>query len=75
MPVTTQVITVDGTDSGKLSDVKQFDAQDGKTVKNPQYSLNGKQHNSTTNDMCKVCLADTKNGTYLIGKGGWQAVG
>ena len=75
MSVTTHVVTVDGTDSGKLSDVKKFDTQDSKTVKYPQHSFNGNQHNSITNGMCKVCLADTKNGTYLIEKGGWPAVG
>merc|ERR1712125_151527 len=50
--VTTQFITTDGTDHGKLVEVKQFYHQDGKTIEHPNYSVNGKQHNSITDDFC-----------------------
>jgi len=72
--VTTQFITVDGTDSGKLSEVKQFYTQNGKTFDHPMYSINGNKHNSITNDMCKDWVADTKDGTNFLEKGGLQAV-
>merc|ERR1712160_46614 len=44
--VTTQFITNDGTDYGKLVEVKQIYQQDGKTTEHPSYTVNGKQHNS-----------------------------
>jgi cellulose 1,4-beta-cellobiosidase len=72
--VTTQFITADGTDSGKLSEVKQFYTQNGKTFDHPMYSINGNKHNSITNDMCKDWVADTKDGTNFLEKGGLQAV-
>jgi len=72
--VTTQFITKDGTDSGKLHEVKQFYTQNGKTVHHPHYGINGNKHNSITDAMCKDWLADTKDGTNFLEKGGLQAV-
>merc|ERR1712238_518617 len=58
-------ITVDGTDSGKIKEVKQFYTQNGKTVDHPHYTINGNKHNSINDAMCKDWVADTKDGTYF----------
>merc|ERR1739838_481179 len=60
--VTTQFITNDGTDHGKLTEVRQF------------YQLNGKQHNSITDDFCSDWVATTQDGTNFLEKGGLDAV-
>merc|ERR1739845_48462 len=51
--VTTQFITADGTDTGKLKEVKQFYTQNGKTIEHPSYTVNGNQHKTITDDFCK----------------------
>jgi len=68
--VTTQFITADGTDHGKLTEVKQFYTQNGKTVEHPSYTVNGKQHNTITDDFCADWVAETKDGTNFLEKGG-----
>merc|ERR1711890_179246 len=50
LTVTTQFITNDGTDHGKLTEVRQFYQQDGKSVEHPAYTVNGKHHNTITDD-------------------------
>merc|ERR1711865_1221185 len=67
--VTTQFITVDGTDSGKIKEVKQFYTQNGKTIDHPHYTINGNKHNSINDAMCKDWVADTKDGTNFVEKG------
>merc|ERR1712203_489556 len=68
--VTTQFITNDGTDQGKLVEVKQFYTQNGKTIEHPSYTVNGNQHDSITDDFCKDWVAETKDGTNFLEKGG-----
>merc|ERR1711907_716387 len=72
--VTTQFITDDGTDSGKLTEGKQFYTQNGKTIEHPNYTVNGNQHNDITDDYCKDWVAETKDGTNFLEKGGLGAV-
>jgi cellulose 1,4-beta-cellobiosidase len=72
--VTTQFITNDGTDSGKLTEVKQFYTQDGKTIEHPTYTVNGNQHSTITEDFCADWVAVTQDGTNFLEKGGLQAV-
>merc|ERR1711904_704079 len=72
--VTTQFITDDGSDHGKLVEVKQFYTQDGKTIEHPAYTVNGKQHNSITDDFCSDWVATTQDGTNFLEKGGLGAV-
>jgi cellulose 1,4-beta-cellobiosidase len=72
--VTTQFITNDGTDHGKLTEVKQFYTQDGKTIEHPSYTVNGKTHNTITEDFCSDWVAVTKDGTNFLEKGGLDAV-
>merc|ERR1712157_432540 len=64
--VTTQFITNDGTDTGKLVEVKQFYTQDGKKIEHPSYTVNGNQHDSITDDFCKDWVAETKDGTNIL---------
>merc|ERR1712072_457723 len=72
--VTTQFLTDDGTDSGTINEVKQFYTQNGKTIEHPMYSVNGKKHNSITDDFCKDWVATTKDGTNFEEKGGMANV-
>ena len=60
--VTTQFITNDGTDHGKLTEVKQFYTQDGKTIEHSSYTVNGNQHSTITEDFCKDWAASFPNG-------------
>jgi len=68
--VTTQFITDDGTDSGKINAVRQFYTQNGKTIEHRQYDINGNKHDRITDDFCKDWVATTKDGTNFIEKGG-----
>merc|ERR1712115_747560 len=72
--VTTQFITDDGTDEGTIVEVKQFYTQNGKTIEHPMYSVNGNKHNTITDKFCADWVADTKDGTNFLEKGGMGAV-
>lgn len=72
--VTTQFMTADGTDTGKLNRVKQFYTQNGKTVEHPMYTVNGHSHKTISDEFCAHWVADTKDGTNFLEKGGMQAV-
>jgi len=73
--VTTQFITHDNTDSGKLSEVRQFYTQNGVTTHHPKYKVNGKHHDSITDEFCEDWVSVTKDGTNFLEKGGLKAVG
>ena len=72
--VTTQFLTNDGTDDGTISEVKQFYTQNGKTIQHPHYTINGKKHQTISDEMCADWVADTKDGTNFLEKGGMGAV-
>jgi cellulose 1,4-beta-cellobiosidase len=72
--VTTQFITNDGTDHGKLTEVRQFYQQEGRTIEHPQYTVNGKTHNTITDEFCADWVATTQDGTNFLEKGGLDAV-
>jgi len=72
--VVTQFVTADGTDSGKLSGVRQFYVQNGKTIEHPEYMLNGRKHNTINDDFCADWVAETMDGTNYLEKGGLAAV-
>merc|ERR1719222_181868 len=72
--VTTQFITNDGTDHGKLTEVRQFYQQDGRTIEHPSYTVNGNAHNTITDDFCADWVAVTQYGTNFLEKGGLDAV-
>merc|ERR1712185_338032 len=67
-------ITNDGTDNGKLTEVKQFYTQDGKTTEHPAYTVNGNTHSSITDDFCNDWVATTQDGTNFEEKGGLGAI-
>jgi len=73
--VTTQFITDDGTDTGKLVEVKQFYSQQhGKFVEHPGYTVNGQTHSSITDAYCGDWIATIQDGTNFLEKGGLDAV-
>jgi cellulose 1,4-beta-cellobiosidase len=72
--VTTQFITDDGTDDGTIVEARQFYTQNGKTHEHKHYALNGHKHDSITDKMCADWVADTKDGTNFLEKGGMKAV-
>jgi cellulose 1,4-beta-cellobiosidase len=72
--VTTQFITNDGTDHGKLVEVKQFYTQDGKTIEHPAYTVNGNTHSTITDDFCNDWVATTQDSTNFEQKGGLGAI-
>merc|ERR1712100_395331 len=72
--VTTQFITDDNTDTGKLVEVEQFYSQNGKTIEHPSYKVNGNQHDRLSDDFCKDWVAETQDGTNFLEKGGFGAM-
>jgi len=72
--VTTQFITDDGTDDGTIVEARQFYTQHGKTVEHKHYALNGHKHDSITDKMCADWVAETKDCTNFLEKGGMKAV-
>merc|ERR1711901_11076 len=46
----------------------------GKTVEHPAYTVNGKQHNTITDDFCADWVAVAQDGTNFLEKGGLDAV-
>jgi len=76
MTVVTQFLTHDGTDTGKLSEIKRFYVQDGKVIKNSEATLAGAAAgDSVTDDVCaaqKEAFGD-KNDFAL--KGGLEKMG
>jgi cellulose 1,4-beta-cellobiosidase len=72
--VTTQFITDDNTDSGKLVEVKQLYHQGGKTIEHPIYTVNGNKHNTITDEYCADWVAETQDGTTFAAKGGMSTM-
>jgi cellulose 1,4-beta-cellobiosidase len=72
--VTTQFITEDNTDSGKLKEVKQLYHQNGQTIEHSMYTVNGNQHDRITTDFCKDWVAETQDGTNFLEKGGLGSI-
>jgi len=66
MTVVTQFLTVDGTDSGDLSEIRRYYVQDGKVVHSPPSTIlgPGKDTDSITDDFCddkKDLFGDVKD--------------
>jgi cellulose 1,4-beta-cellobiosidase len=72
--VTTQFITEDNTDMGKLKEVKQLYHQNGQTVEHSMYTVNGNQHDRISADYCSDWVTDTKDGTNFLEKGGMSSI-
>jgi cellulose 1,4-beta-cellobiosidase len=73
--VTTQFITEDGSDNGKLTEVKQFYTQNGQTIEHQMYTVNGNKHDTITDEFCADWVAETQDGTNFLDKGGMTAMG
>jgi len=73
MTVTTQFLTEDGTDEGKLSEMRRFYWQDGKKIENVPVTLKGKQYDSVSTDFCTAWADTTDDGTNFLEKGGVEA--
>jgi cellulose 1,4-beta-cellobiosidase len=74
LQVTTQFITEDGTDTGKLVQVKQLYMQNGKTIEHPEYTVNGMTHNTITDEFCSDWIETTNDDTLFLKKGGLDAI-
>jgi len=72
--VTTQFVTSDGTDSGEIVEARRVYSQKGKTIVNPSSTLQGKKHDSITNDFCSDWVATTKDGSNFMQKGDMKSV-
>merc|ERR1712097_223101 len=66
--VTTQFITVDGTNDGKLKEVRQFYIQDGKKIEHPKYTVNGKKDGTNFLEIGGMGSVDKalENGVVLV---------
>ena len=74
MTVVTQFHTDDGTDEGKVNEVRRVYYQNGKKVENPSFTLLGNKYDSITEQFCKDWVGTTKDGTNFIEKGGMEEV-
>merc|ERR1719240_1127727 len=75
MTVTTQFITDDKTDTGKLVEIKRFYKQGGRTIETPTLPVGGKgSYNSLSDDMCEAWKDTTKDGTNFLEKGGFDSM-
>merc|ERR1711964_408538 len=63
-----------GKDDGKVVEVRQMYTQNGKTHEHPMYSVNGNKHDSISDEFCADWVAETKDGTNFLEKGGLGAV-
>jgi len=75
MRVTTQFITADNTDSGKLVEIRRIYKQGNTTVQNPPIKLGGASFDSLKGDFCKAELAEFKDNTNFLDKGGFDSMG
>ena len=74
MTVTTQFITDDGTDAGKLVEIRRSYVQDGKTVETPAVQVGAKRYDSISHDFCAAEKELFKDGTNFLDKGGMGSI-
>ena len=74
--VVTQFLTVDGTDTGELSEIRRFYMQDGKTIPNSYATLLGPgAGNSITDQFCSAQKAAFKDTDDFHAKGALRKMG
>eukprot|EP01063_Lacrimia_lanifica_P026643 TRINITY_DN3624_c0_g1_i1.p1 TRINITY_DN3624_c0_g1~~TRINITY_DN3624_c0_g1_i1.p1 ORF type:complete len:512 (+),score=235.03 TRINITY_DN3624_c0_g1_i1:57-1592(+) len=74
MRVVTQFITDDGTDGGKLVEVRRYYRQGDKVVPTPSMKVGGKgPFDSLTKDFCTAEVDLFQDGTNFLAKGGFEA--
>jgi cellulose 1,4-beta-cellobiosidase len=75
MTVVTQFITSDGTEMGKLTEIKRFYIQDGKKIDTPSLKVGSRgTHDSISEEFCKDWAEDTKDGTNFVELGGLSSM-
>jgi len=75
MTVVTQFITVDGTDTGALKEIKRFYKQGGNIIQTPTLAVGGfGSFNSLSTDYCKAEVGTFQDKTNFIEKGGMSSM-
>ncbi|KOO34745.1 glycosyl hydrolase family7 [Chrysochromulina tobinii] len=74
MTVVTQFFTADGTDHGKLVEMRRFYRQGSKTIQTPSIVVGGAPHDSLTTPYCTAERDLFKDGTNFLQKGGLNSM-
>jgi len=75
MTVVTQFITVDGTDTGTLKEIRRFYKQDGKIIETPKIAVgNYGSFDSLSQDYCKAEVGLFDDHTNFLDKGGMKSM-
>jgi len=72
--VVTQFVTEDGTDTGKLSEIRRVWVQDGKVINNPNVTVGGNSYNSISDEFCADQKKWTGDENTFAKRGGLSAV-
>merc|ERR1711979_70494 len=72
--VVTQFITVDGTDTGALKEIRRHYVQNGKKIETPDLSVGSKTFNSISTEFCEAEVGLFKDHTNFLEKGGLKAM-
>ncbi|PKY02494.1 1,4-beta-D-glucan cellobiohydrolase B [Aspergillus campestris IBT 28561] len=75
MTVVTQFITADGTDTGKLSEIKRFWVQNDKVVANAESNIEGVKGNSITSEFCSAQKTAFGDDDHFTEHGGLEGMG
>merc|ERR1712187_930245 len=70
----TQFITVDGTDTGALKEIRRHYVQNGKKIETPDLSVGYKTFNSISTEFCEAEVGLFKDNTNFLQKGGLKAM-
>lgn len=73
--VVTQFVTDDGTDTGKLVEMRRKYVQDGKVIENPAVEVDGKTYDSVSDDFCVAQKGVFGDNDQFSKKGGMGAMG
>lgn len=72
--VVTQFVTEDGTDTGKLSEIRRSYVQGGKKIETPTLKVGSSSFNSLSPDMCKAEVGLFNDHTNFLEKGGFTSM-
>merc|ERR1740130_1835361 len=74
--VVSQFITADGTDAGKLNEIRRFYVQNGKQISSPTVTpmAGGPSFDSLSDDYCKAEVGAFKDNTNFLQKGGFGSM-
>ncbi len=74
MSVVTQFLTADGTDTGKLTEIRRFYKQGSKQIDTPSIIVGRKAYDSLSTDYCKAEKNLMDDGTNFLEKGGFDSM-